>query len=298
VNRYVFAGEAWAGTADVHPADDPDRREIALVVAVERNGPRKFAYAGITRNAGIATLGPWQVNGEADIPPGWLLELLEEGHSDRAVKAELPALGRLSTADLQDLTDGHPEQGAEIRDSVEIHTQLNDLIADQMQKGANGNAMAIFLALESVLSSIVKEMGSPKGLGQFARVLRDQPDTFPMFATVPDQVPSTQHYRSCKDTLRGFSCKKREAGHTPFAIFQAFINMYMRVGSQAIGALNLADRIEDWDPERQAKLRQVGIHSYFELDDEEGHVFIALSAERYPFGVMGRRNGVGDFVRL
>ena len=72
------------------------------------------------------------------------------------------------------------------------------------------------------------------------------------------------------------------------------MNMYMCVGSQATGALNLADRIEDWDPEQQAKLRQVGLRSSFELDDEEGRVFIALSAERYPIGVMGRRNAVGD----
>jgi hypothetical protein len=72
------------------------------------------------------------------------------------------------------------------------------------------------------------------------------------------------------------------------------MNMYMRVGSQAVGALNLADRIEDWDPERLAKLQQLGVHSSFELDDEEGRVFIALSAERYPLAVMGRRNAVGD----
>ncbi len=72
------------------------------------------------------------------------------------------------------------------------------------------------------------------------------------------------------------------------------MNMYMRVGSQAIGALNLADRIEDWDPEQQAKLRQVGLRSSFELDHEEGHVFIALSADRYPIGVVGRRNADGD----
>jgi len=70
--------------------------------------------------------------------------------------------------------------------------------------------------------------------------------------------------------------------------------MYMCVGSQAIGALSLADRIEDWDPEQQAKLRQVGLRSSFELDDEEGHVFIALSADHYPLGVMGRRNAAGD----
>jgi hypothetical protein len=72
------------------------------------------------------------------------------------------------------------------------------------------------------------------------------------------------------------------------------MNMYICVGSQAIGALSLADRIEDWDPEQQAKLRQVGLGSSFELDDEEGHVFIALSADHYPLGVMGRRNSAGD----
>ena len=72
------------------------------------------------------------------------------------------------------------------------------------------------------------------------------------------------------------------------------MNMYMSVGSQVIGALSLADRIEDWDPEHQAKLQQVGLRSSFELDDEEGKVFVALSAERYPFGVLGRRNALGE----
>jgi hypothetical protein len=150
------------------------------------------------------------------------------------------------------------------------------------------------MALESVLCSIVKEMGSPKGLGQFARFLRDHPDKLPMFSTVPDEVPSTQHLRFWKGTLRRFSCEKRETGHIRFAVFQAFINMYMRVGSQVFGALNLAARIENWIPEQQAKLRQAGLRSSFELDDEEGRVFIALSAERYPMGVIGRRNDVGD----
>ena len=293
VNRYLFAGECWVGkTPGLPPSDDPDRGESVQVLAVERNGRRRYAFAEITRNGGIATLGSWQLNG--DVPPSWLLELLEDGHSDRAVKAEPPPVGRFSTSDLQDLMHQHPEQATEHRDSVEIHAQLGDLITDQMQKSANGDATAIFLALESVMRSIVKDMGSAKGLGQFARFLRDHPDKFPMFPTVPNQVPSTQHLRSCKDTMRAFSCEKREAGHTPFAIFQAFLNMYMYVGSQVIGALNLAERIEDLDPEQQAKLRQVGLRSSFELDDEEGHVFIALSAERYPIGVMGRRNAVGD----
>jgi hypothetical protein len=294
VNRYLFAGECWVGqTPGLRPADDPDRGESVQVLAVERNGLRRYAFAEITRNGGTATLGPWQVNGDGDVPQSWLLELLEEGHSDRAVKAEPPPVGRVSTSDLQDLMDEHPEQGAEIRDSVEIHTELGDLIADQMQKG-HGDPMAMFMALESVLCSIVKEMGSPNGLGQFARFIRDHPDKFPMFSTVPDRVPSTQDVRSCKAILRRFSCEKREVGHSLSAIFGAFMNKYMWVGSQAIGALSLADRIEDLDPEQQAKLRQVGLRSSFEMDDEEGHVFIALSADRYPLGVMGRRNAAGD----
>jgi hypothetical protein len=167
-------------------------------------------------------------------------------------------------------------------------------MAGQVQKDANGDPVAMFMALESVLRSIVKDMGSPKGVGQFARFLRDHPDKFPMFSTVPDQVPSARHVCSCTATLRRFSCEKREVGHTPSAIFGAFMNMYLYMGSQAIGAVNLAERIENWDPEHQAKLRQVGLRSSFELDDEEGHVFIALSADRYPIGVMGRRNAVGD----
>ena len=62
-----------------------------------------------------------------------------------------------------------------------------------MQKGANGEAMAIFMALESALCSIVGEMGSHSGLGQVARFLKDHPDNFPMFSTVSNQVPSTEH---------------------------------------------------------------------------------------------------------
>jgi hypothetical protein len=192
VNRYLFASEGWVGkTPGLVPADDPNRGECVQVLAVERSGPRKWAFAEITRNGGTATLGPWQLSGDDDIPQSWLLELLEEGHSDRAVKAEPPPVGRMSNADFQDLADQHPERAAEFRDWVEIHTQLGQLIADEMQKG-NGDPMAMFMALESVLCAMVKDMGSPKGLGQFARFLRDHPDKFPMFSTVADQVPSTQ----------------------------------------------------------------------------------------------------------
>jgi hypothetical protein len=269
VNRYVFASEAWVGkTPGLRPADDPDRGERVQVIAVERNGTRRYAFAEITRNGEAATLGPWEVTG--DVPPSWLFELLEDGHSDRAPRAEPPLLGRMSGPDFQDLTDQHPEQAAEFRDSFEIHAQLRDLIDNHLQKDANGDLAVMFIALESVLRSIVTEMGSPKGLGQFARFLRDHPDKFPMFSMASNQVPSAQHVCNCKETLRRFTCEKREAGHTPSAIFGAFLNMYLYVGSQAIGAVNLADRIENWDPEHQAKLRQVGLRSSFELDDEGG----------------------------
>ena len=194
VNRYLFAGECWVGkTPGLRPADDPDRGESVQVLAVERNGLRRYAFAEIMRNEGTATLGPWQVN--SDVPPSWLAELLEEGHSDRA---EPPPLNEISNADLQDLADQYPEQAVEIHDSVGIHVQLGDLIADQIREGAKGDPSAMFMALESVLLNIVKEMRLPNGLGQSARFLRDHPDKFPMFSTVADKVPSLQDMRSYK----------------------------------------------------------------------------------------------------
>jgi hypothetical protein len=282
VNRYLFVSEVWVGkTRGLRPADDPDRRECVQVIAVERNGPRKYACAEITRNGGTAKLGPWLVSDY--VAQGWLLELLEEGHSDRAPKADPPSVGEMSASDFQDLVGR--EQAAETQDSAEIYAQLRDLIA-QMRKGADGDPMAIYLAVESILLSIVKDMGSPHGLvGRFARFLRDHPDKFPMFSTVPDEFPSEQRGRSCFETLLRFTFEKRELGHTSFAMFLAFMNMYMRAGSRAIGALSLADRIEDWDPEQLAKLRQVGLRSIFESEGD-GHCFIALSADRYPIGVM------------
>jgi hypothetical protein len=300
VNRYVFASEYWVGkTPGLPPADDTDRGECVLVIAVERKGPRRYAFARITRNAETATLGPWEVKG--DIPPSWLFELLEDGHSDRALKTEPPPVGRISKPDFQNLVAHHPEQAAELLGSFELRVQLEDLIADQVGKDANGDPMAMFMALESVLLSIVKDMGIAivkdmgiaKGFEGLARSLRDHPDKYPMFSTVPEQVVSSpqEHFRSYKAALKRFRCEKGEVGP---AIFAAFVNMYLHVGSQVIGALSLADRIEDWDPAHQAKLRQVGLRSSFELDDEEGNVFIATSAGYYPIGVVGRRNAVGN----
>jgi len=293
VNRYVFASEVWVGkTPGMLPADDPDHGEGVQVLAVERNGLRRYAFAEIMRNGETATLGPWVL--KSDVPPGWLLELLEEGHSDRAPVVEPRPLERISASDFPHLAGRNPAQAAEFRDSVEIHDQLGDLMAGQVQKDADRDPQAIFMALESVLRMIVKDMGSPKGIGEFARFLRDNPDKFPMFSTVPHSAPSNEQLRRCKATLRRFVFEKRELGHTDTTIFGAFMNMYMYVGSQALGALNLADHIENWDPEHQARLQQVGLRSSYELDDEEGQVFVALTPDRYPIGVMGRRNAVGD----
>jgi hypothetical protein len=255
VNRYVFASEGWVGkTPGLRLTDDPDRGECVQVIAVERKGPRRYARAEITRNGEAATLGPWEVKG--DVPQSWLFELLEEGHSDRSPEAEPPLLGRMS---MQDLLDHDPEQVAEFGESVE---ELRNLMADQVQKDANGDPHAMYLALESVMRSIVKDQGSPRGIGGFARILRDHPDRFPMFSIAPKPVPSGGHLlRRCKATLQHFIREKREAGRSDSAIFGAFMNMYMYLGSRTIGALSLANRIEAWDPEYQAKLRQVGLRS-------------------------------------
>ena len=73
-------------TPCLRPTDDSDRGEGVQVLAVERNGLRRYAVAEIMRNGETATLGPWVL--KRDVPSGWLLELLEEGHSDRAPVVE------------------------------------------------------------------------------------------------------------------------------------------------------------------------------------------------------------------
>jgi hypothetical protein len=289
VNRYVFASQAWVGkTPGLRPTDDPARGECVLVIAVECNGPPRCASAEITRDEETARLGPWEISSE--VPASWLLELLEGGYSDRSSKPEPPPLERISNSDLQDLLDAHPEHG----DAFKLCSGLHDLIVDQLQRPVNGNSIAIFMAVESVLLTIVQDMGLRKGIAEFARFLKDHPDKFPMLPTVRNEVASEQECRRCKSMLQRFNSESRKIGHSPSVIFEAFMKTYMWLGSQVVGAVKLAADMENWDPERQAKLREVGLRSSFELDDEEGHVFIALSADRYPFGVMGRRDAVGD----
>jgi hypothetical protein len=291
VNRYIFTSEAWVGrTPGFAPADDPERGELVQVIAVERNGPRRYASAWIKRSGETAMLGPWEVS--ADAPQGWLFELLEEGHSDRAPKEE-PLVPRLSARDFPNLMGEDPTSGTEFRESFEIYDQLGDLLEDPIQN-VKSDPVGTLMALESELRSIAQNNGTPKGIRGVALFLKDHPDKFPMFPTVRDSVPSIEHVRRCRVSLQRFICEKRKAGSANSALITAFINMYMHLGSQIIGALGLAERIEAWDPEHQAKLRQVGLRSSYELDDEEGHVFLAISADRYPVGVIGRRNTMGE----
>ena len=42
-------------------------------------------------------------------------------------------------------------------------------MADQVQKDANADPLTMFMALESVLRSLVTDMGSPKDIGGLAR---------------------------------------------------------------------------------------------------------------------------------
>ena len=106
------------------------------MIAVERNGFRRYAFADIMRNGGTATLGPWQVNGDGDVPQSWLLELLEEGHSDRAVKAEPPLVGKFSTSDFKVLMEQHPEQAAEFRGLVRDPCAAGGLNSRSNAKGS------------------------------------------------------------------------------------------------------------------------------------------------------------------
>jgi hypothetical protein len=213
----------------------------------------------------------------------WLFELLEEGYSDRGAETK-PMIPELSPAGMT------LEQVAHAEASIEIHEQLKDLIA------ACDEPMAMLMALENALLGIVKDMGSPKGLGSFAHVLRDNPDKFPMFPTIEKQRPSMESVRSCHDTVQCFVSEKRDV--EPGVIFNAFLSPYAFLGAHIIGALELAGRIEDWAPEQQEKVRQAGLRSIYELpgesDHEEWSDFFALWAERYPLVIFGVRDIAGD----
>jgi hypothetical protein len=84
-----------------------------------------------------------------------------------------------------------------------------------------------------------------------------------MFPTVRSSMPSIEHVHRCEASLQRFMDENRKAGCSDSVLIGAFINMYMHLGSPIIGALRLAERIEAWDPEHQAKLRQVGLRSSY-----------------------------------
>jgi hypothetical protein len=234
VSRYVVTGRALM----INP---PERAEWAHVIAVERNGVWKYAYAEITRDGGAVTVGPWKLseyprmgNGSDDRPTeAWLLDLLEQSDSDKASKLEVPWVRKLPKVKLSQ--------------HKEIFLQLERLIIDLLEN--EDESEAIFLAIETVLRSIVKEMGSPTRARKFVSVLREYPDKFPMFATEPFRVSSAHHADVYTALLRDFSSEQRERGHRLRAIFRAFMHVYMFMGSQVIGGLNLADRIGKWSRE-------------------------------------------------
>src|SRR5271165_2334404 len=112
VSRYVFISEGWVGnTPGLIPADDPDRSESVVVLAVEREGRRRHASAEITRTGETATLGPWEVSSET--PESWLAELLEDGYSDRSVEPEPPPVGKIPKSQFQELQYLHPAEAAD-----------------------------------------------------------------------------------------------------------------------------------------------------------------------------------------
>ena len=243
VSRYVFTGRALSTKTPAHGLmiNPLERAEWVDVIAVERNGVWKYAYAEITRNGGAVTVGPWKVseylrmgNWSDDRPvEAWLLDLLEQSYFDEAPRLERPWAKNLSKV--------------QFLQHKEIFLQLNRLISDLSEN--EGESEAIFVAIETVLRSIVKDMGSPTRAEKFASVLREHPDKFPMFPTVSFQVSSAHHADVYVALLRGFSSEQRERGHSLRAIFRAFMHVYMFIGSHAIGGLNLADRIVEWSRE-------------------------------------------------
>ena len=68
-------------------------------------------------------------------------------------------------------------------------------------------------------------------------------------------------------------------------LITAFINMYMHPGlrSSAPWGLPRGSRLGTRST-KPAKLRKVGLRSSYELDYEEGNVFLAISADRFPVG--------------
>jgi hypothetical protein len=129
VKRYVIAGEGWVCEKPTrHCPEDDECGRWVQVLAIERNGPRKYAHAEIIYgDEGSRMLGPWEVS--HDIPQGPLSELLEEGDSDQAPTASSPPV----------LADDTPDRVYETRqttrlDSVDLATKLST-IADQLQSG-------------------------------------------------------------------------------------------------------------------------------------------------------------------
>jgi hypothetical protein len=130
VKRYVVAGGGWVcEKPTAHPEDDGSGEWIQ-VLAIERNGPRKYAHAEIMYEDGSVTLGPWQVSD--DVPQCPLSELLQEGYPD-----QVPTVASPPTLpdDLPDrVYERHDMDQLTRFDSVDLVEKLGK-IADQLQSG-------------------------------------------------------------------------------------------------------------------------------------------------------------------
>jgi len=260
VRRYVFMNEVWQSKSKNKdfkgaPRDDPNRTEAVMVSGVERNGPRKEFVADIKRQGTKATLGPWETIDRSDPESSsswWGLELMEEGYSDRPKVAE-PTMGpqEIATqADIEDLLDEHPNAAKDMQSVMEVSEGLWDLLC-QLHQGKNDDVLGdqFWAGFEKITAIVIEGLyqfpNAPK-MKSLAQFLRDHPDRHPMFASVPSFVhPSEQQRDRYGLALGGFLNEMGKQGHSELAVLDAVINVFIRVGIIGMGALRLADFIDD-----------------------------------------------------
>jgi hypothetical protein len=192
---------------------------------------------------------------------------------------------------FEELPDQQSKKVGEFLESFEIYAKLRALAAEETAKY---DTIAILNALTSVLRSIAREMGSPTG-GRNSCLVTERRDMVLRF-------PAEERYY--KAAFQRFSSEQRDLGHSLSAIFRAFKHMYTYTGRHFIEAANFEIRSFKWSqyqvpwssPEYRAKLREVGLRSADESDDEAGerNVFIALSPDHYPMGVVGWWNAADE----
>jgi hypothetical protein len=267
VRRYIFVNESWVSkNTDFKgpPCDDPNRTEAVMVSGVERSGPRKEFMAHINRQGSTVTLGPWEESPGDARGSWWGLELMEEGYSDRPKTAgsSLPETVQIGTkADLEDLLDKHPDAAKDLQSLVEVNERLWDLFCELQQGENDGDQFwagfecitwIVIGALEDLNSDIAIKM---KGVAQ---TLRDYPDRYPMFASVLYMQPSEQQRERYESALDKLLNEMLGQGHSKLAIFDAVLNVFIRLGVIALGGLRLAYSLDKLaDPKERKKMIQM-----------------------------------------